>query len=91
MHTHILQLTSIHHGGGEDGQHCVLRVQHSFLQHGVVLLDADGEGDVVSLCPSSQGVEEEDGLLVTTLSELGLSVLEGGGRRGSLGRKGNGV
>lgn len=42
-----------------------------------MLLDADVQGDVISLRPPSQRVEEEDGLLVAALSELGLGVLEG--------------
>ena len=47
-----------------------------------MLLDANVEGDIVGLGPSSQGVEEENWLLVASLKELGVGVLEGGRREG---------
>lgn len=54
----------------------------------MVLLDANVEGDIVSLGPPSQGVEEENWLLVASLKELGMGVLEGGRREGE--REGGG-
>ena len=41
-----------------------------------MLLDANVEGDIVGLGPPSQGVEQEDRLLVAALNKLALGVLE---------------
>ena len=42
----------------------------------MVLLDANVEGDIIGLGPPSQGVEQEDWLLVAALNKLALGVLE---------------
>ena len=42
----------------------------------MVLLDANVQGDIVGLGPPSQGVEQEDRLLVAALNKLALGVLE---------------
>ena len=41
-----------------------------------MLLDANVQGDIVGLGPPSQGVEQEDRLLVAALNKLALGVLE---------------
>ena len=42
----------------------------------MVLLDANVEGDIISLGPPSQGVEQEDWLLVAALNKLASGVLD---------------
>ena len=42
----------------------------------MMLFDADVQRYIISLCPPSQRMEEEDWFLVATINELGLGVLE---------------
>ena len=46
-----LSRARIHHGGGEDGEDCVIGIQDTLLKYGVVLFDSHREGDVILLSP----------------------------------------
>merc|ERR1719470_86658 len=48
---------SVHHGGGEDGEHRAGGVQHTSGEDSLVLGHADREGDIIILGPASQWVE----------------------------------
>jgi hypothetical protein len=64
------------HGGGPHGEDGVLRVEGTVVKEGLVLEHAGVERHVVVLAPSTEGVEEEDGVLVALLEELLTGVLE---------------
>jgi len=62
--------TSVGHWGWPDGNNSGLGVKDLLLEDGVVLLHSPLEWDIIGLGPATEGVEEKDWLLVTTLLQL---------------------
>lgn len=62
--------TSVGHWGWPDGNNSGLGVKDLLLKDGVVLLHSPLEWDIIGLGPATEGVEEKDWLLVTTLLQL---------------------
>jgi len=54
----------------------VIRVECSIVKKGLVLLHSGVEGNIIILLPASEGVEEEDGVLVSLLQQLLSGVLQ---------------
>jgi len=54
----------------------VILTEGAVINEGLMLLNSGGERDIVVLAPSTEGVEEEDGVLVALLDELLTGVLK---------------
>jgi len=68
--------TTIEHGGRPDSQDNVSAVNGAVVNEGLVLLHAGSERDIVILAPSSERVEEQDGVLVSLSDEVKSGLLE---------------
>jgi len=73
---HDLGGATIVHGRGPDGEDSVLGVEGAVSEEGGVLGHTVGEGDIVILAPSTEGMEEEDGVSVTLSDELLTGILK---------------
>jgi len=62
--------TSVGHWRWPDGNNSCFRVKDLLLEDGIVLLHSPLEWDIIGLGPATEGVEEEDWLLVTALLQL---------------------
>jgi len=68
--------TTVVHGRGPDGEDDMLSGEGAIIDKGLMLVHTGVERDIVILAPATQGVEEEDGVLVSLLDELFTGVLE---------------
>jgi len=73
---HDLGGATVVHGRGPDGEDSVLGVEGAVSEEGGVLGHTVGEGDIVILAPSTEGMEEEDGVSVTLSDELLTGILK---------------
>jgi hypothetical protein len=64
------------HGGWPDSKDNVLSGESTIINKSLVLVHTGVEGHIVVLAPATEGVEEEDGVLVSLLDELLTGVLE---------------
>ena len=65
-----LSWTSVGHWGWPDSNNSGLGVKDLLLKDSVVLLHSPLEWDIIGLGPATEGMEEKDWLLVTTLLQL---------------------
>ena len=54
----------------------MLFVKGTVVNEGLVLFNSGSERDIIILAPSTEGVEKEDGVLVSLFEELFTGVLE---------------
>jgi len=68
--------STVVHWGRPDGEDDVFSREGSIINQSLMLVHAFLEWDIIIFAPSTEGVEEEDGVLVSLLLELRTGVLE---------------